>query len=333
MVIINVLYNGRKIVKSATCDPSCVCDDCMSKLLGDEDTDKCREGPNAGKPGPCPKPKPTGGSQPKPKPNKPKTEKPKKEGKSPIKDVMNVSLNPKETEKLFGKEAVEKTKPLDMENFVAEITRMGGTLPQKEEVVASTPSSTSITSKKGKAEPQPAGTMEIPDHVEFVQNLPKDQQVALNDYTSHGFANLNESMRKCPPNFACVSGKERQKMGLVEKAVQSAGRLKEPINVMRGLKGVSKAKLKSLLDSVNKAQKNGTEFNMPSITSTSLKEDPDFINSGTNVQFKIVAKSGLFVASLSDYPQEQEFLQSAFTRYKVKKVTEGKVNIIELEEI
>lgn len=274
-------------------------------------TEKCREGPNAGKPGPCPKPR-DGASGGKRKP----ASKPEPTANA----LLDVRVTPEDVKRMFG-DAKPKLNPVK--------------LPDGYKPKAIPPQTSVVVKSSGKA--SRPGKMGVLDHAEFVSKLPEAQLLALQEYTDDGYTELNNKARKCPPKFGCLKGDVKQKVALIEQAIQSAGRLSKPIEVYRGIL-MPKAKVAKFVEALQAAKDNGAEYNMPSVTSTAMKRGGWFEDPGdkdyNSVGFVIKAKSGLAIESVSVHQGESEFLQSAFAKYKVKSVKRVGTRIdVTLEEI
>ena len=139
----------------------------------------------------------------------------------------------------------------------------------------------------------------------------------LKSYTGSGYFNLNSKMRSCPPEFECLGKELKEKADKILSAIAKAGKFSTPIKVHRGL-SVDQSTLKTFIDTTLKHQNDGTTYQFPSFTSTS-------VTSGFhgNVKFHITAKTGIFVKSLSGFKSENEVIQSPHTKYKVTEVTKS----------
>lgn len=188
------------------------------------------------------------------------------------------------------------------------------------------------------------------DHADYLNNLAREDRLAAEAVKRYAGLDssaypLNGRMRRCPPNFECLpddptheSEISRQFMEDMVRAVEGAPLLPEPVTVYRGIdlsgrvyRGkTGKDQAEELLEAAKAIKGSGDEFRMPSFTSSSLdpKEAADL--GGKSITFRILAKSGLYVESVSSQPEERELVQSPNTRYRVKHVIG---HVIDLEEI
>lgn len=164
------------------------------------------------------------------------------------------------------------------------------------------------------------------------------QRSALRDYTIFGYADLNAAMRRCPPDFSCVSGDDKEMMEQLESLLDGQ-KLPEPVTVYRGL-DLSPRSVRKLLDAARALKESGsTDYRMPSISSTTFQPDAA-ADLGDSLTFHIRAKSGLYVESLSAASGEHELIQSSRCKYRVVgvddsvKVAPGRRKpVIYLEEV
>ena len=158
----------------------------------------------------------------------------------------------------------------------------------------------------------------VPDNIEdfgedVIEGLSKMQRKALRKYTGDDYADLNAAMRACPPKYECVEGVERKQMEAIESAVSV--RLPEPVTVYRGC-DLSEKALQQLLAQVEEVKSNDGSFRMPSITSTTFNPKSGYVNTA-GVVFRIQARTGLPVASISQVEDEEEMIQSSRAEYRV----------------
>jgi len=149
-----------------------------------------------------------------------------------------------------------------------------------------------------------------------------DMRETVEDYTLEGYKSLNSKMRSCPPDFSCLSGKDKEMYEVLEYTLDRLPPLKEPIKVFRGLE-LNPELTKSLVDAAKSIMEAGGDFSMPSITSTSISSDIGG-GFGSSVVFHIMAKKGLYAESMTINTGEEELIQSSKTKYKVVGVTPGK---------
>lgn len=163
----------------------------------------------------------------------------------------------------------------------------------------------------------------------YITTLDKPAKAAIQDYTAEGYSAMNSAMRKCPPDFSCVSGDMKAQIDIIESAIAKAPKFKEPVDVYRGVSPAPHIR-EALLKTITECKEKGKAFTMPSFTSTSLH--PKVATQGTfgsdanSLLFKIKAKSGLYVESITDNPREFEILQSSKTKYKVHAVAEAVID-------
>jgi len=152
--------------------------------------------------------------------------------------------------------------------------------------------------------------------------LTADEIDRVRSYTGVGYSGLNEKMRKCPPKFQCLDDASREKFSLIESAIQKAGALPKPMKVVRGFPVYDSKKMDLLEAGLKKCASDGSDWTMPSVTSTSLSPNPPLGhgNSAKHVRYNIIAKSGLYVEPITSNPGEQEMIQSPRCKYRVHKV-------------
>ena len=185
----------------------------------------------------------------------------------------------------------------------------------------------------------------VPEEVEtsskdVIKNLSPSEKEAVTAYTGIDYEAVNKAMRACPPNFECVQGKERKSMLNIEKALELAKPLKQPVTVYRGI-DVSLELAETILAEAETAREYDDIFQMSSIISTSLEADTAaaFTTKKSSIVFHIQARRGLYVESITRSKGEKEFIQSAKTRYRVvgtayaQDVSSYERNVIYLEEV
>jgi hypothetical protein len=161
-----------------------------------------------------------------------------------------------------------------------------------------------------------------------IGTLSKDEHSAVRSYTGSGYLALNREMRKCPPNFECLSGHLKSMMDNVQSALDKAGPLPEPVFVKRGIT-VDSDTVEKLLKGADECKATGEYFPMPCFSSTSVEK-----GFSGNFRFQILARTGLYVEPMTAVTGEYEVLQSPKAKYKVigwKK--QGKTAILQLEEV
>ncbi len=183
----------------------------------------------------------------------------------------------------------------------------------------------------------------------YLQKLSKNQIKAIKGYTSDGYSRLNETMRKCPPDFECLewTGLE-EKVTELESALAKAPALSEPITTYRGMEVMNKGLQEELRSKLKLCLDNGIEFTFGQFVSSSIDPLSEYgemaTGVGSSLFFQIKAKKGLYIAPISYSPDEMEFLQSANTKYKVMAIVDGvefsddayvkeKKRVIYLEEV
>lgn len=152
----------------------------------------------------------------------------------------------------------------------------------------------------------------------------------IQHYCSSGYQALNKAMRGCPPPpFPCLQGGQKQSYENIQGALDKAPPFAKPVKVNRGMTISDPNVLKNVVANLQKAKDVGVDdFQLPSFTSTSLAK-----GFGGNITFKITAKKGLYVKSLSNYKKEEEVLLSPHSKFKVKEVVQkGKRHVVHLEE-
>jgi hypothetical protein len=190
--------------------------------------------------------------------------------------------------------------------------------------------------------PVPTGTPSqvVLDHGNAVKKLwTSEEMSAVQSYTGAGYASLNDAMRKCPPQFECVKGKLKTRMEHILSALDKAPPLPETTTVSRGIHVYGEEKMKEFLNVAKAARDAGADYQMPCISSTSVKPSPPMGGYGdTAVNFIIEAKTGVYVGAgthVSHHPGEKEIIQSPKAKYRVINVIEkkGSPNIVHLQEV
>lgn len=155
------------------------------------------------------------------------------------------------------------------------------------------------------------------------KKLTAAEEYAVVTYSGDAYASINGAMRKCPPKFECMSGKDKSIMEGVEAALAKAPPLEEPVTAYRGLSDLTPEVMSGLLKELEHCSKSGLPYMMPNIISTTLapriavSEFGKSVGKTESLVFKIKAKRGLYIESISENAQEKELLQSAKTKYKV----------------
>lgn len=168
--------------------------------------------------------------------------------------------------------------------------------------------------------------------------LTDSEQAAIRKYTTNnGYKGFNKALRTCPEEQDCLSDAQKTQKAEIDSAFARAGTLEAPATLYRGVK-MPLDKMNALVAHLQKSE--GEEIAFDGITSLSANVDTAGAYSGGNgVIFRVSAKTGLPVESISKYPGEREVLHNHGTRYKVGKVTReaydlvGPRIIIELKEI
>lgn len=165
--------------------------------------------------------------------------------------------------------------------------------------------------------------------VKQLKDVDKDAKSSIRKYTSSLFEDLNEQMRKCPPLFDCVKGSLKEHMDNIVGTIDKAAPFPKPVFVKRGMH-LEPLDLAKFINGLSLMKDASTEFQFPSVTSTGQPF-------GGNVQFKIVAKRGLYVKSISHHEHEEEILVSPNQKFKVLDVNPGQyyagTYFVHLEEI
>ncbi len=160
---------------------------------------------------------------------------------------------------------------------------------------------------------------------EAIAKLDDTQKLAVRKYSASSYGKLNGEMRKCPPDFDCLSESAKNFLDVLESAIEAAPPLPKPVTVFRGI-NVPETR-DEILGQLQKIQESGGTYTMPSVTSTSV--DPGLVNNfagGDNgIIFRIKAKTGLYAASISKFPSEGELLQSSKTKYNVIGIADAKL--------
>lgn len=169
----------------------------------------------------------------------------------------------------------------------------------------------------------PESMMEIGKSV--VKKMSSEEKKAVKDYTDTGYRVLNMHMRKCPPEFGCLSDEESSKWKSIEQAASKVDDFKEPVSVYRGIR-VDSAIGKKLLSAMSSSAKSGKEISMPCLTSTSFsaKRSADAFATAYEdkmpIMYHITAKNGLPVEPITVNKGEHELLLSAKSKYRVVSV-------------
>ncbi len=152
----------------------------------------------------------------------------------------------------------------------------------------------------------------------------EDQQVIVN-YTGMWAKPLNTAMRSCPPNFECLNEEQTKFKNTLEKIVDNAPPLDEPIEVYRTIQ--SQANVAVIRERLHRCLEQGTDLSFGSFTSTSIipifafstddERAKKAMYDPSTIFFSIRAKTGLYVGLISAHETECEFLQGPKTKYRV----------------
>lgn len=161
-----------------------------------------------------------------------------------------------------------------------------------------------------------------------IKNWTEEEKKDVLDYTHGGYVALNEKMRKCKGDWKRLKGPVKAKMETIERAIARAGEFAEPQQLFRGLRIHDPARYAEYIKTLEGLAESGVAFRFPSITSTTTSPKSltgySFADHENPVIFRILARSGVYVDSVSRYKGENEVLQSSGTRYKVHKVAKAK---------
>lgn len=241
--------------------------------------------------------------------------------------ITDEEINEQIKEIVSNKEKLLATMPDDLKGIIRQrIDNLQSRLPK-------------ASPSNGKSKPDYVGKLikgDKPDIPDFVKNEAKhlfsvmdaDIVELVQEYTSIAYENINKEMRKCPPDFDCVKGKNREYMEDIENAISQAKPFKEPVTVYRGLRLSNGTEREEFLKIIKGCMELGVPLKMPSITSTTLNPHvavSEFSSTGgqTGLVFYIKAKSGLYVESITDTKFEEEVLKSANTQYNVVGIEEN----------
>jgi hypothetical protein len=143
---------------------------------------------------------------------------------------------------------------------------------------------------------------------------------SVKEYTDEAYNSLNSQMRKCPPSFKCLDPDMRGLFDDLEAAIDAAPPFKDPVTVYRAINVSPQLASELAAEAENKAD-DGSEFSLPSMTSTTLKASTalgfEKNKQQQQLMFHIKAKTGLYVDPISVNQGEEEIIQSPSTRYKV----------------
>lgn len=140
---------------------------------------------------------------------------------------------------------------------------------------------------------------------------------SVTEYTGSYAVMLNDKMRKCPPDFGCLSPKDKKHANHIMNMVDAAPPFPQPVLVSRGI-NLGSSGTKSIIEGLLKAKDTGQEMQFPSITSTSI----NYGFSG-NIRFKIAAKRGIYVETISMFPYEKEVILSPKQKFTVRDVVQS----------
>ena len=160
--------------------------------------------------------------------------------------------------------------------------------------------------------------------------LPDDQFEAMGDYTSGAYEEINRSLREGRP-----AKKAAAAIPLIEKAIDSAPTLEEPVTVYRGLR-MTAAQADTFLARVKEAQAAGLHIEDPAFVSTSINPAvaTGFAAGGSGseapVVFEIAARKGLYLGDSVGGTKEMEYVLQKGTKLRVVGV-EGRT--VRLEQV
>jgi hypothetical protein len=178
---------------------------------------------------------------------------------------------------------------------------------------------------------------DLHDHGKAVYDaLPKSVQSNLRSYTGGRYSLYNKEMRKCPPEFECLSDQLRSEVTAMDDALHQP--LPRPAVVWRGIVIGNPAVKTAMLEDARKHMAEGRTYKLPSFTSTSFNAGSAMHAFGSSVVYRIVARTGLPAKPFSQHKYEDELLQSSRCQYRVagaEVVTAGKHtnHVIYLEEM
>lgn len=160
-------------------------------------------------------------------------------------------------------------------------------------------------------------------------SLSDGQKKAVKKYTTQGgYEGLNKGMRKCPDTLDCLSPAQKTQAkelnGAISKAKETP--FDKPRDLWRGM-SLPQAQADAFLSFAlgNK----GKEISFSGITS--MSGDPGIASrfagrsqkGKDTVMFRVKAKTGLSVSSLSKYPKEAEVLHGHGQKYRIVGVSKG----------
>lgn len=151
---------------------------------------------------------------------------------------------------------------------------------------------------------------------------------SLRSYTGTTYSSINSAMRQCPPQFECVKGASKTHMDNMESAIAKMPDFKQPIHLERSMSS-DEATAAAFLAALRDVKGTDATINFPSFTSTSTSSR----SGGTT--FRILAKRGISVRSISKFPSEDEVILSPKQKFKVKDIYKNNngTRFVELEEI
>jgi len=131
---------------------------------------------------------------------------------------------------------------------------------------------------------------------------------------------INKSLRECPDEMDCLDEEEKDVHSHLEKIIDKANGLSEPMLAWRGVGGKQAA---LVVDQMKKAISEGKTMHMNGIQSFSV--DPTVAalyvdDAQEGVVFEVMCKSGAYVASMSFDPNERELLHGHGQRYRPLRV-------------
>ena len=165
---------------------------------------------------------------------------------------------------------------------------------------------------------------ELISHVSKIR-LTASEASVLNDYTGGGYSYINKQLQSV--SVSSLSEEFSKEYKAISSAIAKAGPLPEPITVYRGVSS------QKVAEEFEKAGIGGI-VQAKGFQSTSLSEIVSSRFSKNKTLFKIKAKTGLYVAPISQATEELELLQNHGTKYKILGILEeAGVKHIHLEEI
>jgi len=176
----------------------------------------------------------------------------------------------------------------------------------------------------------------IKTHQAFLEEDTKGAK-AVAYYSMGGYESLNKAMRNANFDYELLNPDQKKLLDKIENVISKVPEFEHPVETWRGIRNASPDVLKAL----ERTMEYGSDFQLPSLTSTTLDQNvviKQFAQKEDALLFKISAKKGLYVESVTSNLDEHEMIMSSKARYIVTNIEDAEVagakrKVVHLEQI